>query len=63
MTGTNLHSIWDGLLAERAISTPPGGAAGILASIPPDQWTSVSTARIASLQELAEAAAEAERAA
>ena len=24
---TNLHSIWDGYLAERAISTPPGGAA------------------------------------
>ncbi|UAK26314.1 S1/P1 nuclease [Sphingomonas nostoxanthinifaciens] len=31
---TNLHSIWDGLLAERAISTPPEGAAGILASVP-----------------------------
>ena len=26
---TNLHSIWDGYLAERAISTPPGGAQGI----------------------------------
>lgn len=32
---TNLHSIWDGLLAERAISTPPGGARAILAQIPP----------------------------
>ena len=30
--GTNLHMIWDGLLAERAISTPPPDAAGILAS-------------------------------
>lgn len=30
----NLHSIWDGLLAERAISTPPGGARAILARIP-----------------------------
>lgn len=27
---TNLHSIWDGYLAERAISTPPGGALGLL---------------------------------
>lgn len=31
----NLHSIWDGLLAERAISTPPSGARAILAQIPP----------------------------
>ncbi len=31
---TNLHSIWDGWLAERAISTPPGGAAARLAGIP-----------------------------
>ncbi len=27
---TNLHSIWDGYLAERAISTPPGGPGGLL---------------------------------
>ena len=26
----NLHSIWDGYLAERAISTPPGGALGLM---------------------------------
>ena len=26
----NLHSVWDGYLAERAISTPPGGAEGLL---------------------------------
>jgi hypothetical protein len=32
---TNLHIIWDGLLAERAISTPPAGARAILAQIPP----------------------------
>ncbi len=32
---TNLHSIWDGLLAERAISTPPAGARAILAQIAP----------------------------
>jgi hypothetical protein len=30
----NLHGIWDGWLAERAISTPPAGAAAILASVP-----------------------------
>lgn len=30
---TNLHSIWDGYLAERAISTPPGGASGLLAGV------------------------------
>ena len=30
---TNLHSIWDGWLAERAISTPPAGAAALLAQI------------------------------
>ena len=29
----NLHGIWDGYLAERAISAPPGGARGIMAGI------------------------------
>jgi hypothetical protein len=29
----NLHSIWDGYLAERAISSPPGGARGLLAGV------------------------------
>ena len=31
----NLHSIWDGYLAERAISTPPGGAAGLISETTP----------------------------
>ncbi|MEA3017911.1 MAG: nuclease [Sphingomonadales bacterium] len=31
---TNLHTVWDGYLAERAISTPLGGAAGLLAEMP-----------------------------
>jgi len=31
---TNLHSIWDGWLAERAISTPPAGPAALLAQVP-----------------------------
>ncbi|GGE87876.1 S1/P1 nuclease [Sphingomonas prati] len=30
----NLHTVWDGLLADRAISTPPGGALGVLSEIP-----------------------------
>ena len=30
---TNLHSIWDGYLAERAISTPPGGPGGLLGTV------------------------------
>jgi hypothetical protein len=30
---TNLHSIWDGWLAERAISTPPAGPAALLAQV------------------------------
>ena len=29
----NLHRIWDGELAERAISTPPGGTEGLLSEI------------------------------
>ncbi len=29
----NLHSIWDGWIAERGISTPPGDAEGILAGL------------------------------
>ena len=31
---TNLHSIWDGWLAERAITTPPAGPSALLASVP-----------------------------
>jgi hypothetical protein len=30
---TNLHSIWDGYLADRGISQPPGGPAGILSEL------------------------------
>lgn len=32
---TNLHSMWDGYLAERAISTPPAGPRALLAATPP----------------------------
>ncbi|HEX8447724.1 MAG TPA: S1/P1 nuclease [Sphingomonas sp.] len=31
----NLHTVWDGLLADRAISTPPGGSLGILSELSP----------------------------
>jgi hypothetical protein len=34
--GRNLHSIWDGFLAERAISNPLAHAAGILSELAPD---------------------------
>jgi S1/P1 Nuclease len=33
----NIHAIWDGYLADRGISNPPGGAMGILSQIPPDE--------------------------
>lgn len=39
---TNLHSIWDGYLAERAISTPPGDAAGLLSAIPADKRVAIA---------------------
>lgn len=32
---TNLHAVWDGYLAERAISTPPAGARGLIRAVPP----------------------------
>lgn len=34
---TNLHGIWDGWLAERAISTPPAGPSTLLASVPAEE--------------------------
>jgi hypothetical protein len=34
---TNLHSAWDGYLAERGISTPAAGARGLLAELGADQ--------------------------
>jgi hypothetical protein len=33
----NLHSIWDGYLAERGVSTPAAGARGILAALMPGE--------------------------
>ncbi len=34
---TNLHGVWDGWLAERGISNPIGGAAGVRADFTPEQ--------------------------
>nr|WP_294851003.1 S1/P1 nuclease [uncultured Sphingomonas sp.] len=39
---TNLHSIWDGYLAERAISTPRADAAGLLSAIPADRRAEIA---------------------
>lgn len=44
---TNLHAVWDGLLAERAISTPPGGAAGLLSQVPPAERAALAAGTVA----------------
>jgi hypothetical protein len=38
---TNLHSAWDGYIAERAISTPDAGARGLLAGLGPADKTAM----------------------
>ena len=43
---TNLHSIWDGYLAERAISTPPGGAAGIMAGMSAEEQAQLASGSV-----------------
>lgn len=43
---TNLHSIWDGYLAERGITSPPPDAAGILSEISPDQRKALAAGTI-----------------
>jgi hypothetical protein len=43
---TNLHSVWDGLLADRAISTPVGGPNGILAEVPVQDRTQLASGTI-----------------
>ena len=44
---TNLHSIWDGYLAERAISTPPGGAAGLVATLSVSEGETLAAGTVA----------------
>ena len=36
---TNLHGTWDGWIAERGISNPPGGPGGVLSDFSPEQRT------------------------
>jgi hypothetical protein len=43
---TNLHSIWDGYLAERAISTPPAGPRALLAATPRDERARLAAGRV-----------------
>jgi hypothetical protein len=43
---TNLHSAWDGYLAERGISTPAAGAAGILTGLPMDQRSAIAAGSV-----------------
>jgi hypothetical protein len=43
---TNLHSIWDGYLAERAISTPPGGPGGLLGTIGVEQRAALAAGSV-----------------
>ena len=43
---TNLHSIWDGYLAERAISTPPGGPSGLLTNVPAEENARLSAGTV-----------------
>ena len=43
---TNLHSIWDGLLADRAISSPPPGVDGVLSDIPSEKRAEVASGMI-----------------
>jgi len=43
---TNLHTIWDGYLADRGISQPPGEAAGILSVLSPDERAAMALGTI-----------------
>ena len=44
---SNLHTIWDGYLSERAISSPPPGAAGLLSELSPAQRTELAAGSVA----------------
>lgn len=43
---TNLHSIWDGYLAERAISTPPGGPGGLLGTVSAEERSALAAGTV-----------------
>ena len=43
---TNLHSIWDGWLPERAMTTPPAGPDAVLAQIPAAQRAGIASGTV-----------------
>jgi hypothetical protein len=43
---TNLHSIWDGYLADRGISEPPGEARGLLSALSEAEMTAMRTGTV-----------------
>ena len=43
---TNLHSMWDGYIAERAITTPPGGPRALLAEVPPAERAALAAGSV-----------------
>lgn len=43
---TNLHLIWDGYLAERALTTPPAGAEGVLSQLSPAEKTAMEAGTV-----------------
>ena len=43
---TNLHSMWDGWIAERAITTPPGGAQVLLAQVPASERAGLASGTV-----------------
>ena len=42
----NLHAVWDGLLAERAIAEPPGGPIGLLTDFGPAEQAAMRTGSV-----------------
>jgi hypothetical protein len=44
---TNLHMVWDGYLADRGISQPPGGPAGLLSELSPAELAAMREGTIA----------------
>lgn len=43
---TNLHSAWDGFLAERSISTPPGGPKGLLQPVSAEERAAIAAGSV-----------------
>jgi hypothetical protein len=43
---TNLHGVWDGWLAERALTTPPAGVDALLAAVPPAERAAIAAGSV-----------------